>query len=62
MPIIQKMSGGEGGMPGGIPGGMPGAGGMPDIGGIGGSGSGAPSADDPESGSTIEEIEKVKCR
>ena len=57
MPIIQKMSGGEGGMSGGIPGGMPGAGSMPDMGVMGGSGGGAPPADDPASGPTIEEID-----
>ena len=53
MLILQKMAGGEGGMPGDIPGGMPGAGGMPGMGGMGGSGGGAPPADDPASGPTI---------
>ena len=46
MPILQSMAGGAGGMPGG---GMPG-GGMPDMG-------GAPPADDPAGGPTIEEID-----
>ena len=54
MPILQKMSGGEGGMTGGMPGGMPGAGGIPDMGGMGVSGGGAPPADDSASGPTIE--------
>merc|ERR1712137_1098626 len=48
MPILQKMAGGAGGMPGG---GMPG-GPMPDMG-----GAGAPPADDPAGGPTIEEID-----
>eukprot|EP00529_Nitzschia_sp_RCC80_P017163 CAMPEP_0113513498 /NCGR_PEP_ID=MMETSP0014_2-20120614/39903_1 /TAXON_ID=2857 /ORGANISM="Nitzschia sp." /LENGTH=655 /DNA_ID=CAMNT_0000409923 /DNA_START=10 /DNA_END=1977 /DNA_ORIENTATION=+ /assembly_acc=CAM_ASM_000159 len=49
LPILQKMGGGDpaaGGMPGG----------MPDMGGMGGAG-GAPPADDPASGPTIEEID-----
>merc|ERR1712164_165968 len=45
MPILQKMAGAAGGMPGGMPGG-----GMPDMG-------GAPPADDPAGGPTIEEID-----
>ena len=57
MPVIQKMSGGEGVIPGGMPGGMPSACGMPDMGGMGGSGSGAPPAYEPVSGPTIEEID-----
>jgi len=46
LPILQKMGGGAGGMPGGMPdmSGMPGAG-------------GAPPAEDPASGPTIEEID-----
>merc|ERR1712209_40761 len=51
MPILQSMAGGAGGMPGG----MPGAGGMPDFGGA--APGGAPPADDPASGPTIEEID-----
>jgi len=51
MPILQAM----GGAAGGVPGGMPGAGGMPDFGAAGGAG--APPADDPASGPTIEEID-----
>jgi len=55
MPILQAMGGGaEGGMP---PGGMPGAGGMPDFGGAAPGGAGAPPAEDPASGPTIEEID-----
>jgi len=49
MPILQSMAGAAGGMPGG---GMPG-GPMPDMGGMGG----APPADDPAGGPTIEEID-----
>jgi len=49
MPILQAM-GGVGGMPGGMPGAP---GGMPDMGGAGG----APPAEDPASGPTIEEID-----
>jgi len=54
MPILQSMAGAAGGMPGGgMPGGgMPG-GPMPDMGGMGG----APPADDPAGGPTIEEID-----
>merc|ERR1712224_1023214 len=52
LPISQKMGGGAGGMSGGMPGSMPG-GGMPDMGGMGG----APPAEDPASGPTIEEID-----
>mmetsp|Transcript_2302 Transcript_2302/g.5104 ORF Transcript_2302/g.5104 Transcript_2302/m.5104 type:complete len:657 (-) Transcript_2302:78-2048(-) len=50
MPILQKMGGaaGAGGMPGGMPGG-----GMPDMGGA----AGAPAAEDPAGGPTIEEID-----
>eukprot|EP00932_Pfiesteria_piscicida_P018712 SRR837773.5562.p1 GENE.SRR837773.5562~~SRR837773.5562.p1 ORF type:complete len:135 (+),score=42.03 SRR837773.5562:77-481(+) len=48
MPILQKMAGGA-------EGGMPGAGGMPDMGGAGMGG--APPADDPAGGPTIEEID-----
>merc|ERR1739842_104517 len=55
MPILQSMAGAAGGAPGGMPGGMPGAGGMPDFGAAGGAG--APPADDPASGPTIEEID-----
>merc|ERR1712076_300645 len=44
MPILQKMAGGAGGMPGGP---------MPDMGAAGG----APPADDPAGGPTIEEID-----
>merc|ERR1711994_1097002 len=57
MPILQSMAGGAGagGMPGGMPGGIPGAGGMPDFGGA--APGGAPPADDPASGPTIEEID-----
>ncbi|KAL3917421.1 MAG: hypothetical protein SGILL_004723 [Bacillariaceae sp.] len=51
MPILQKMAGGAGG-------GMPGAGGMPDMGGAGMGG--APPADDPAGGPTIEEIGNKK--
>ena len=51
MPILQSMAGA-----GGMPGGMPGAGGMPDFGGAA-PGAGAPPADDPASGPTIEEID-----
>merc|ERR1712137_390957 len=51
MPILQAM----GGAAGGAPGGMPGAGGMPDFGGA--APGGAPPADDPASGPTIEEID-----
>merc|ERR1712038_1507362 len=55
MPILQKMGGGApGGMPG-MPGGMP-PGGMPDFGAAAG-GAGAPPADDPASGPTVEEID-----
>merc|ERR1712007_369665 len=54
MPILSKMGGGAG-MPGGMPGGMP-PGGMPDFGAAAG-GAGAPPADDPASGPTIEEID-----
>ena len=54
MPILQKMAGGEGSMPGGMPGGMPGAGGMSDMGWMGGSGGEAPPAYDPASGQNIE--------
>ena len=57
MPILQKMAGGEGGMPGGMPDGMPGYGEMPDMGGMGGAGGGSPPTDDPASGPTIEEID-----
>ena len=46
MPILQSMAGGAGGMPGG----------MPDMGGAA-PGAGAPPADDPASGPTIEEID-----
>merc|ERR1712232_1120120 len=56
MPILQSMAGGAGGAPGGMPGGMPG-GGMPDFGGAAPGGAGAPPADDPASGPTIEEID-----
>merc|ERR1712038_2030175 len=52
MPILQSMAGAAGGAPGG----MPGAGGMPDFGAAAG-GAGAPPADDPASGPTIEEID-----
>jgi heat shock protein 1/8 len=52
MPILQSMAGGAGGAPGG----MPGAGGMPDFGGAA-PGAGAPAAEDPASGPTIEEID-----
>ena len=45
MPILQSMAGGAGGMPGGMPGGP-----MPDMG-------GAPPADDPAGGPSIEEID-----
>jgi len=55
MPILQSMAGAAGGAPGGMPGGMPGAGGMPDF--SAGGGAGAPPADDPASGPTIEEID-----
>merc|ERR1712137_1443578 len=55
MPILQSMSRAAGGAPGGMPGGIPGAGGMPDFGAAGGAG--APPADDPASGPTIEEID-----
>jgi len=48
MPILQAM--------GGAAGGMPGAGGMPDFGGAA-AGAGAPTAEDPASGPTIEEID-----
>merc|ERR1712029_882913 len=51
MPILQSMAGAAGGAPGGMPG-MPGAGGMPDFGGA--AAGGAPPADDPASGPTIE--------
>ena len=51
------MAGGEGGIPVVMPGGMPGSGGMPDMGGMGNSGGGAPPADDPASGPTMEEID-----
>merc|ERR1712038_255766 len=55
MPILQKMGGGApGGMPG-MPGGMPDMG-MPDFGAAAG-GAGAPPADDPASGPTVEEID-----
>merc|ERR1711862_306516 len=54
MPILQSMAGAAGGAPGGMPG-MPGAGGMPDFGGA--AAGGAPPADDPASGPTIEEID-----
>merc|ERR1712071_304753 len=50
MPILQAMGGA-----GGAPGGMPGAGGMPDFGGA--APGGAPPAEDPASGPTIEEID-----
>jgi len=53
MPILQSMAGAAGA--GGMPGGMPGAGGMPDFGGA--APGGAPPADDPASGPTIEEID-----
>merc|ERR1712063_147878 len=56
MPILQSMAGAAGGAPGGMPGGMPG-GGMPDFGGAAPAGAGAPPADDPASGPTIEEID-----
>merc|ERR1739842_211682 len=52
MPILQSMAGSAGGAPGG----MPGAGGMPDFGAAAG-GAGAPPAEDPASGPTIEEID-----
>merc|ERR1712233_173371 len=52
MPILQAM----GGAAGGAPGGMPGAGGMPDFRGAA-PGAGAPPAEDPASGPTIEEID-----
>merc|ERR1712165_699074 len=55
MPILQSMAGAAGRAPGGMPGGMPGAGGMPDFGAAGRAG--APPADDPASGPTIEEID-----
>ena len=51
MPILQAMGGGAGAPPGG----MPGAGGMPDFGGA--APGGAPAAEDPASGPTIEEID-----
>merc|ERR1712038_814102 len=51
MPILQAMAGAAGGAPG-----MPGAGGMPDFGGTA-PGAGAPPAEDPASGPTIEEID-----
>merc|ERR1712209_131504 len=51
MPILQSMAGAAGGAPGG----MPGAGGMPDFGGA--APGGAPPAEDPASGPTIEEID-----
>ena len=50
-PILQAMGGGAGAPPGG----MPGAGGMPDFGGA--APGGAPAAEDPASGPTIEEID-----
>jgi len=52
MPILQSMAGAAGGAPG-MP---PGAGGMPDFGGAA-PGAGAPPAEDPASGPTIEEID-----
>ena len=57
MPILQKMAGWEGGMSGGMPVGIPGAGVMPYMGGMVGSGVGVPPVDDPASGITVEEID-----
>merc|ERR1739841_449440 len=47
LPILQKMGGGAGA----------GAGGMPDMGGMPGAPGGAPAAEDPAGGPTIEEID-----